>query len=112
MTASQTPSSSILTQTTVRRSLSSRGPLLPLSPSCAFRCVYLVGLPTGRRRYLDAVLDRDRYDPLHILRAFGDQWLRPVHSGLAYLLEEALVQASRCLAHQHQIGRASCRERV
>ena len=49
-------------------------------------------LSTERRRYLDAVLDRDRHDPPHILQAFGRR-LGPVHRGLAYLLEEALVQA-------------------
>src|SRR5918998_737790 len=63
------------------------------------------GLPIGRRRYLDAVLDRDRDYPPHILRAFGDRGLGPVHCGLAYLLDEALVQAPRCLAHQQPAGR-------
>src|SRR5918998_6763166 len=50
--------------------------------------------------YLDAVLGRGLRDPPQVWLGLTDERPRLKVHGLAYLLEEPLLQASRCLAHQ------------
>src|SRR5215204_2778051 len=56
----------------------------------------------GGHWYLDAVLGCDLHDPPHVWLALKDQrpMISTVHR-LFHLLEEALVQAPRCLGYQH-----------